>query len=106
MFAMCEQARISGCHTKTQIDPSKDATSRRAEGSAERNKQRKGRRHDREMTSPYLEQPFVPLAVALPQTLESIEAELANEQLDLAQKSRLRRRAELIRGLLAPSQIT
>jgi len=49
------------------------------------------------MTSPYLEQPFVPLAVALPQTLESIEAELANEQLDLAQKSRLRRRAELIR---------
>ena len=34
--------------------------------------------------------------------LEHIEAELANEKLEPAQKSRLRHRAELIRGLLAP----
>jgi len=33
------------------------------------------------MTSPYLEQPLVPLAVALPRVLENIEAELAQESL-------------------------
>ena len=53
------------------------------------------------MTSPYLEQPFVPLGIALPQMLENIEAETRNEQLDPAQKSRLRHRAELIHWLLA-----
>jgi len=56
------------------------------------------------MTSPYLEQPFVPLGVALPQMLKSIEAELANEKLEPAQKSWPRRRAELIHWLLAPRQ--
>ena len=59
-----------------------------------------------EMTSPYLEQPFVPLAMALPQLLESIEAELANEKLDVAEKQRLHQRCELIRRLLASSRIT
>ena len=54
------------------------------------------------MTSPYLEQPLVPLGVALPQMLESIEAETENEQLDPALKSRLRHRAKLIHWLLAP----
>ena len=54
------------------------------------------------MTSPSLEQPLVPFGVALPQMLESIEAETENEQLDPAQKSRLRHRAELIHWLLAP----
>ena len=54
------------------------------------------------MTSPYLEQPFVPLSVALPQTLKNIDAELANEKLEPAQKSWLRHRAELIHWLLAP----
>jgi hypothetical protein len=52
------------------------------------------------MTSPYLEQPFVSLGVALPQMLESIEAELAKEKLEPAHKSHLCRRAELIRELL------
>jgi hypothetical protein len=54
------------------------------------------------MTSPYLEQPLVPLVVALPQMLEGIEAELGNEKLEPAQKSRLRHRAVLIRGMLTP----
>ena len=57
------------------------------------------------MTSPYLEQPFVPLGVALPQMLESIESELANEKLEPAQNSRLRQRAELIHWLLAPQHL-
>jgi len=38
--------------------------------------------------------------------LKNIEAELANEELEPAQKSWLRQRAGLIRWLLAPSQIT
>jgi hypothetical protein len=50
------------------------------------------------MTSPYLEQPFVPL----PQMLKNIEAELANEKLEPAQKRWLRHRSELIHWLLAP----
>ena len=58
------------------------------------------------MTSPYLQQPLVPLAVALPQMLENIEAELANENLDAGEERRLSRRAELIRWLLARSRIT
>jgi hypothetical protein len=58
------------------------------------------------MTSPYLEHSFVPLGVALPQMLESIDAELANEKLEPAQKNSLRQRAELIRELLTPSRIT
>ena len=51
------------------------------------------------MTSPYLEQPFVPLGIALPQMLENVEAELANEKLEPGEKSRLRQRVELIRRL-------
>jgi hypothetical protein len=58
------------------------------------------------MTSPYLQQPLVPLAVALPQMLENIEAELANEKLEAGEERRLSRRAELIRWLLARSRIT
>jgi hypothetical protein len=58
------------------------------------------------MTSPYLDRPLIPLAVALPLLLESIEAGLANEKLELAEKRRLRWRAELLRGLLMPSRIT
>jgi len=58
------------------------------------------------MTSPYLEQPTCPLAVALPRLLANIEAELADERLEAAEDERLRRRAELIRWLLAPSRIT
>ena len=57
------------------------------------------------MTSPYLEQPFVPLGVALPQLLESIEAELANEKLEPMHKSSLHERAELIHWLLAPRHL-
>jgi hypothetical protein len=58
------------------------------------------------MTSPYLDRPLVPLAVALPRMLEQIEAELTGRKLEAADEGCLRRRAELIRGLLAPRQVT
>ncbi len=54
--------------------------------------------------SPYLDRPAVPLAVALPQMLAKIETKLADEKIAAAEKWRLRQRAELIRGLLAPPQ--
>jgi hypothetical protein len=50
--------------------------------------------------SPYLDKPLVPLAVALPRMLEKIETELVTAA--LAEKWRLRQRAELIRELLPP----
>ena len=50
--------------------------------------------------------PLLPLAVVLPRVLENIEAELAKERLNLAKEVPLRRRAELIRSLLAPERIT
>ena len=53
------------------------------------------------MTSPYLDRPLLPLAVALPRMLDQIEAELATA--GPAKTRRLRRRAELIRELLAPN---
>jgi hypothetical protein len=49
------------------------------------------------MTSPYLDRPLIPLAVALPRMLDKIEAELVTAG---AEKWRLRQRAELVRGLL------
>ena len=58
------------------------------------------------MTSPYLDRPLLPLAVALPRLLENIEAELANEKLEAGEKRRLGRRAKLIRSLLTPRLIT
>ena len=50
--------------------------------------------------SPYLDKPLRPLAVALPRILEQIEIDLATA--GPAEKRRLRQRAELVRGLLAP----
>jgi hypothetical protein len=58
------------------------------------------------MTSPYLDQPLLPLGVALPRLLENIEAELANEKLEAGDVRRLCRRAELIRSLLGLGPIT
>jgi len=58
------------------------------------------------MTSPYLQQPLAPLAAALSQMLENIEADLADGKLDAVQAERLRWRAELIRSLLTPNRIT
>jgi hypothetical protein len=58
------------------------------------------------MTSLYLEPPLVPLAQALPTLLEHIQADLADENLEVADKRHLRRRAQLIRRLLAPRPIT
>jgi hypothetical protein len=58
------------------------------------------------MTSPYLDHPLLPLAVALPPLLENIETELANEKLGAARKEHFHRRAELIRELLAPTRVT
>ena len=51
------------------------------------------------MTSPYLDRPLLPLAIALPRMLEQIAAELPTAR--PAEKRRLQRRAELIRHLLA-----
>jgi hypothetical protein len=48
-----------------------------------------------------LDPPLLPLAVALPRMLEKIEAELVTA--GAAEKWRLRQRAELVRGLLAPT---
>jgi hypothetical protein len=50
------------------------------------------------MTSPYLDRPLLPLAIALPRMLEKIEAELRKAR--GAEKCRLRQRAELVRALL------
>jgi hypothetical protein len=43
---------------------------------------------------------LIPLAVALPRMLEKIETELADETMGVAEKWRLRQRADLMRGLL------
>jgi hypothetical protein len=56
------------------------------------------------MTSPYLNRPLIPLAVALPRMLEKIETELADEKIGAAEKWRLQERAKLVRGLLAPGR--
>jgi hypothetical protein len=58
------------------------------------------------MTSLYLTRPEIPLAAALSQMLEKIEADLADGNRDGVQAERLRWRAELIRSLLTPSRIT
>ena len=62
----------------------------------------KADRRNLEMTPPYLNRPLLPLAVALPQMLDRIEAQLADEKLGAAAEERLRQRAELIRWLLTP----
>jgi hypothetical protein len=54
------------------------------------------------MTSPYLDLPLLPLAVALPRMLEQIEIDLATAE--PAETRRLRLRAELIRELLKPTR--
>ena len=53
------------------------------------------------MTSPYLDRPLLPLAVALPRMLEKIETELATAR--PAETWRLRQRADLVRRLLNPN---
>jgi hypothetical protein len=52
--------------------------------------------------SPYLDRPLLPLALVLPRMLAEIETELADMKVSAAEKSRLRQRAELVRGLLTP----
>ncbi len=54
------------------------------------------------MTSPYLDQPRLPLAVALPRMLSKIEADLAKETVSAADKVMLQQRAGLVRRLLPP----
>jgi hypothetical protein len=58
------------------------------------------------MTSPYLDRPLIPLAVALPPMLEQIEADLADGTAGAAENWQLRQRAQLIRGLLTTRRIT
>jgi hypothetical protein len=55
------------------------------------------------MTSPYLDRPLIPLAVALPRLLAQIEAELSTAT-GPAEEQWLSERAELIRWLLALRQ--
>ena len=56
------------------------------------------------MASSYLNQPMIPLAVALARMLEKIEAELATT-VGPSEKSSLCQRAKLIRKLLSPAGI-
>jgi hypothetical protein len=58
------------------------------------------------MSSPYLDRPLLPLAVALPRMLDQIEDQLTGRKLEVAKERGLRWHAELIRGLLTPSPIT
>jgi len=51
--------------------------------------------------SPYLDQPFVPFAVAVPRMLAKIESELPTARPE--ERRRLEIRAELVRSLLGPS---
>ena len=53
------------------------------------------------MHSHYLDRPLLPLDVVLPRLLEEIEADLANVRIGAAEKERLRRRANVIKGLLS-----
>jgi hypothetical protein len=52
------------------------------------------------MTSPYLDQPFVPLAVALRSLLAETEAKIVTPA--PAEKAGLQQRAEVLREWLAP----
>ena len=58
------------------------------------------------MTSLYLTRPEIPLAAALSQMLENIEADIADGKLEAMQAERLRWRVEVIRWLLTPRPIT
>jgi hypothetical protein len=52
------------------------------------------------MTSPYLDRPLLPLAVALPAMLQKVAVELTTA--GPAEAPRLRQRAQLILDLLTP----
>ena len=58
------------------------------------------------MTSPYLNRPWFRSRWRCRGCPKTLKAELADAKLEAAEDGRLRRRAELIRGLLAPSRIT
>jgi len=58
------------------------------------------RSQEPQMTSPYLDRPLLPLALALPRMLQEIEAALATAGPDEAR--RLHKRAQLILDLLTP----
>ena len=57
------------------------------------------------MTSSYLEQPLIPLAIALPQMLAEVEAELATAPRPAAE-AYLRQRAELLRRVIIAEGLT
>ena len=56
------------------------------------------------MTSPYLDQPLLPLSMALPRMLAEIEAELVAAL--PAEERQLRQRAELLRRLMVTEGLT
>jgi hypothetical protein len=58
------------------------------------------RSQEPQMTSPYLDRPLLPLAVALPRLLEKVGVELTTA--GPAEARRLRQRAQLILDLLTP----
>ena len=57
------------------------------------------RSQEPQMTSPYLDRPLLPLALALPRMLQEIETALATA--GPAETRRLHQRADLIRELLS-----
>jgi hypothetical protein len=57
------------------------------------------------VTSSYLDQPLVPLAIALPQMLAEVEAELAAAPPPAA-AAHLRQRAELLRWIVITERLT
>jgi hypothetical protein len=58
------------------------------------------RSEEPQMTSPYLDRPLLPLAVALPRMLEKVAVELTTA--GPVEARRLRERAHLILNLLTP----
>jgi len=60
------------------------------------------RSEEPQMTSPYLDRPLLPLAVALPRMLTEIETALATA--GPVEARRLRQRAQLILDLLTPQR--
>jgi hypothetical protein len=58
------------------------------------------------MTSPYLEQPLLALAVALPRLLEKIETDIRDDTRSAEEKWQLRCRAGMVRRLLTAAEPT
>jgi len=105
-FVVCARVpgvqRIKDLARGKKLAPSCEAFSAPG-GRAVRGHGPKSRSQEPTMTSPYLDRPILSLAVALPQMLAQIEAELPTAA-EPAEGQWLKQRTELIRRLLAPRQ--